>query len=151
MKRTEPKATAKAAAKTRAVKTPRLTKKQVLEACVGCMGIQANVYRKLKISRRAFYDYRRRWPEVQQAIDDELQHGVDYAESQLMQLIRQQDLRAITFFLERKGGDRGWNGKQQIELTTQPLQPIICFHATPPEKPDEDDDNTTAATGAETV
>ena len=148
MKRTEPKATAKAAAK--AVKSPRLTKKQVLEACVGCMGIQANVYRKLKISRRAFYDYRRRWPEVQQAIDDELQHGVDYAESQLMQLIRQQDLRAITFFLERKGGDRGWNGKQQIELTAQPLQPIICFHATPPERPDEDDDDT-AATGAETV
>ena len=150
MKRTEPKATAKAAAKPRAVKTPRLTKKQVLEACVGCMGIQANVYRKLKISRRAFYDYRRRWPEVQQAIDDELQHGVDYAESQLMQLIRQQDLRAITFFLERKGGDRGWNGKQQIEVTAQqPLQPIICFHDTP-RRQDEDEDDT-AATGAKTV
>ena len=131
-------------------KRPRHTKKEVLEACAGCLGIKANVYRKLGIPRRTFYDYCQRWPEVQQAIDDELQHGLDFAESQLFSLINQKDFRAITFYLERKGADRGWGmvGKQQVELTAAPVQPIICFHNTPPEQSsDENDrDNPTAAT-----
>ena len=110
------------------VKPPRYTKQQVLKACEGCMGIQANVYRQLGISRRAFYDYRKKWPEVQQAINDELEHGLDFAESKLMQKIQGGDLKAITFFLERKGAVRGWSGgKQQIELTAPPEPPIICF------------------------
>ena len=133
MKRKESTAEVRAAmapgkAPAKPVKPPRYTKKEVLEACEGCMGIQANVYRKLNISRRAFYDYRKKWPEVQQAIRDELEHGLDFAESKLMSKIQAGDLKAITFFLERKGADRGWSGgKQQIELTAPPEPPIICF------------------------
>ena len=137
---------AKAPGKTPAkpVKPPRYTKKEVLEACEGCMGIQANVYRKLNISRRAFYDYRQKWPEVQQAIRDELEHGLDFAESKLMAKIQAGDLKAITFFLERKGADRGWSGgKQQIELTAPPEPPIICF--TRHDHHAETDDTNTAA------
>ena len=107
---------------------PHLTKQQVLDACVGCMGICADVHRKLGISRRAFYNYRQKWPEVQQAIDDELQRGLDFAESQLLQLIAAKDFRAISFYLERKGRDRGWGAQQQISLQgTTPVQPLICF------------------------
>lgn len=133
----------------RPVRTPRLTKKQVLEACEGCLGIQANVYRKLGISRRAFFDYRKRWPEIQEAIDKELEHGLDIAEKKLMDLVKAGDFRAITYLLDRKGASRGWNaGKQQIELTSPPVQPIICFHNTPPERSNEDDRDTNRETTA---
>ena len=121
------KAPAKAPAK-RPVKQPKYTKAEVLAACEGCLGIQANVYRKLKISRRAFFDYRRKWPEIQQAIDDEQEQGLDVAEDKLMQKIQAGNLKAITFYLEKKGAERGWSGgKQQIELTAPPEPPIICF------------------------
>lgn len=104
------------------------TKAEVLAACKGCMGICADVQRKLGISRRGFYNYRQKWPEVQEAIDDELQRGLDYAESQLLKLIADKDFRAIAFYLERKGRERGWGQQQQITLQdAMPVQPIICF------------------------
>ena len=115
------KAPAKAPAK-RPVKQPKYTKAE------GCLGIQANVYRRLKISRRAFFEYRRKWPEIQQAIDDEQEQGLDVAEDKLMQKIQAGNRKAISFDLEKKGADRGWSGgKQQIELTAPPEPPIICF------------------------
>jgi hypothetical protein len=126
----------------------RFTKEQILEACEGCFGIKANVYRKLHMPRRTFFDYCKRWPEIEQRIDEELQHGLDFTENQLMLLIQQKDFRAITFYLERKGADRGWgvNTKQQVELTSAPLQPIICFHNTPPEKSSDEDDGNESRT-----
>lgn len=123
---------------------PRYTKEQLIEACKGCFGINANVYRKLGIGRRTWYQYRQKWPEVQQAVDDELQQGLDFAENQLMTLIQAGDYKAIAFYLERRGAERGWGpGKQQVELTQPPVQPIICFHDTKPEPEkgsDEQDD-----------
>lgn len=111
----------------------RLSKDKILEACVGCNGIADAVRQKLGISRRAFYNYRQRWPEIQQAIDDELEVGLDAAESQLMKLVKQKDFRAIAFFLERRGRARGWGAQQQLAVKSEtPLQPIICFDEAPP-------------------
>lgn len=106
----------------------RMTKQQVLEAIPGSLGINANVYRKLNISRSAFLRYRQRWPEVQQAMDEELNHGIDFAENKLMQLIQQGDFKAISFFLERRGANRGWGQQREIQLNSNGLvQPIIVF------------------------
>ena len=106
----------------------RCTKQQIMEAIPGSLGIIANIYRKLGIGRRAFFEYRRRWPEVQQAIDDELAHGLDFAESKLMQLIQQGDFKAISFYLERRGANRGWGQQREISLNSNGLiQPIIVF------------------------
>lgn len=121
----------------------RLTKERILEACVGCNGIADAVRQRLGISRRAFYNYRQRWPEVQKAIDDELEVGLDMAESQLLKLVKQKDFRAISFFLERRGRHRGWGAQQQIEMNGDaPLQPIICFEdpAAPKEHGDDGSD-----------
>jgi len=108
------------------MKKVRLTKEQVLKACEGSMGVLAPIYKKLGISRSAFYWYRKRYPEVEKFIQDELNRGLDYAESKLLELISEKDFRAISFYLERKGKDRGW-GQQQISVTGSPVQPIICF------------------------
>ena len=106
----------------------KLTKAQIMEAVPGCLGIVANVYRKLGIGRRTFYEYRERWPEIQQAIDDELAHGLDYAESKLMKLIEQGDFKAISFYLERRGANRGWGQQRDVSLNSNSLiQPIIVF------------------------
>ncbi len=106
----------------------KCTKAQLIEACKGSMGICESARKRLGISRRAFYNYRKRYPDVQQALDDELERGLDYAESQLMQLIQAKDFRAIAFYLERKGRERGWGQQQQVNVHNDtPLQPIICF------------------------
>lgn len=109
----------------------RYKKEDLIEACKGSMGICESARAKLGISRRAFYNYRKRWPEIQQTLDDELQRGLDYAESQLMQLIKGKDFRAISFYLERKGKERGWSQQQQVNVhNVTPVQPIICFEPT---------------------
>ena len=106
----------------------RMTKQELLDAIPGCLGINANVYRKLNISRSVFLKYRQKWPEVQQAMDEELNHGIDFAENKLMQLIQQGDFKAISFFLERKGANRGWGQNREIQLNSNGLiQPIIVF------------------------
>ncbi|MBE6368901.1 MAG: hypothetical protein E7056_01920 [Lentisphaerae bacterium] len=109
----------------------RRTKAEVLEACKGCLGILEDARKQLGVSRRTFYNYRQRWPEVQQVIEDEQERGLDFAESKLLHLVKGGDFRAIAFYLERKGRHRGWGAQQQLQLTGATVQPpVICFEDT---------------------
>lgn len=105
-----------------------LAKHQVLSAIPGSMGVLEAIQKKLGIDRRTLYRYRQRWPEVQAAIDDERERGLDFAEFQLFKLIQEGDYRAIVFYLERKGADRGWAQQNNISLKqdTQ-VRPVFVF------------------------
>ena len=100
------------------MKPLRRTKSQVLKAISGSLGIIETICLKLSIDRKTLYNYRKRWPEVGAAIEDERQKGLDFAESKLMKLIQNEDFRAISFFLERKGADRGWADRKKVDLTS---------------------------------
>jgi transposase-like protein len=116
-----------------AIAKTKCKKADVLAACQGSMGICEAVCRKLGVTRRTLLKYRQRWPEVQEALDEEREAGLDYAENKLIQLVQSGDFRAIAFYLERKGRDRGWGQQQQLDVRGGlPVQPIICFEPTPP-------------------
>lgn len=106
----------------------RRTKEQVLQAIPGSGGIVTVIANKLGIARRTLFKYRQQWPDVEEAIITAAEEGLDFAESKLMAQVAKGDIRAIMFYLERKGRDRGWGAQQQINLQgTTPVQPLICF------------------------
>ena len=109
----------------------KIEKRKILEAINGSLGVLEAIQKKLGIDRKTFYNYRQRFPEVQQALEDERERGIDFAEYQLYKLIKEGDYRAIVFFLERKGADRGWAQQNNISLKQDtPIRPVIVFEDT---------------------
>lgn len=106
------------------------SKAEVLAAIPGSGGIVSKIAKRLGIGRRTLFEYRQRWPEVEEAITDATEAGLDFAETQLMNLIESGDIKAIMYYLDNKGRGRGWGSQQQISLqATAPVQPLICFTA----------------------
>lgn len=113
------------------MRTLRRTKTQVLKAVAGSLGIFETICLKLAIDRKTLYNYRKRWKEVDEAINDEREKGLDFAESKLMKLIQNEDFRAISFYLERKGADRGWGDSRKLDVTSggAQLPPVVIKFA----------------------
>ena len=101
---------------------------QILEAVKGSGGICSKIAKRLGIDRRTLYKYRQEWPEIEEAIHEAEDEGLDMAESQLMNLVAMGDLKAIMYYLDNKGKKRGWGQSKDIKLeSSMPIQPIICF------------------------
>jgi hypothetical protein len=69
----------------------------------------------LKISRETFYRWCREDKKFKKEADEIRESLIDFAESQLLKKIKNEDLGAIIFFLKTKGKSRGYTEKQEIE------------------------------------
>lgn len=113
----------------------RVSKQEILDAIPKSGGILTVIARRAGISTRSLYDYRIKWPEINEAIKDAEDETIDMAESQLVDLVKMGNLKAIRYFLDNRGKKRGWGQRQNIQLeSNMPIQPIICFG-------DSDDDS----------
>ena len=106
----------------------RVSKQEILDAIPKSGGILSVIARRAGISVRSLYDYRIKWPEINEAIKDSEEESLDLAESQLMDLVKMGNLKAIRYYLDNRGKKRGWGQRQNIQLeSNMPIQPIICF------------------------
>lgn len=68
-----------------------------------------------KVSRTVVYEWLDADPEFKASVDAarkvSLNNGLDLAENKLMKKIHEEDRRSIFYFLDRKGGERGYNPK----------------------------------------
>lgn len=68
-----------------------------------------------KVSRSVVYEWLDADPEFKASVDAarkvSLNNGLDLAENKLMKKIHEEDRRSIFYFLDRKGGERGYNPK----------------------------------------
>ena len=68
-----------------------------------------------KVARSTVYEWIDADPEFKASVDAarkvSLNNGLDLAESKLMKKIHEEDRRSIFYFLDRKGGERGYNPK----------------------------------------
>ena len=71
-------------------------------------GIISTIANKLGVTRRAVYNYRAKFPEIAQAIEDERNRCVDTAESKIFAAVNEGEEWAVRFVLARLGRDRGW-------------------------------------------
>jgi hypothetical protein len=106
-----------------------LTVAIVIAALQKAGGIQAYAAEDLKVDRSTICRFKNDHPEVAEALA-EINEGLnDTAESQLAQAIRNGDVGAIKFRLERQARDRGWG--RTLEVSGPNGGPIETVALTP--------------------
>ena len=108
------------------MKSTRIKKETVLEKIAGTYGIVANIAKRLGVDWKTVDNYRKRWPEVEEAIRSERGKRVGLAESSLVRMVRDGDYRSVALVLERLGG-KEWAPSRQVDITTggEPLRPVV--------------------------
>ena len=99
-------------------------KKNLVEAMVKTMGIVTHACKLVDCSRETFYKYMKEDAVFKAQINDIGEMALDFAESKLHNLIRDENLGAVIFYLKTKGKVRGYIERTEFSLfKEQPLFP----------------------------
>lgn len=90
-------------------------KKLLLEVLERNLGIITSSCRETGISRNTFYEWYKDDEDFRKSVDDINEITLDFAESQLMQKIREGSERSIFFYMKYKAKKRGYIETQEIE------------------------------------
>ena len=86
----------------------RLTKKNIEVAIKGSNGLISTIAQRLDVSRQTVRNYFKRYPELEENMNDELETILDVVESKLMKKVQEEESWAIKFYLQTKGKTRGY-------------------------------------------
>ena len=86
----------------------RLTKKNIEAAIKGSNGLISTIAQRLDVSRQTVRNYFKRYPELEENMNDELESILDVVESKLMKKVQEEESWAIKFYLQTKGKARGY-------------------------------------------
>lgn len=86
----------------------RIKKKSYIEAIKASRGLVTLAAEMLGVSRAAVYAAAKRWPDVQQALEDARERTLDFTEGKLMEKVKEGDIAAIIFTLKTLGKHRGF-------------------------------------------
>jgi hypothetical protein len=89
---------------------------RVLKAKAGNISETAKA---LKVGRRTIYLWKETDPEFREAIEDQTESLIDFAESKLLTSINNGSDTAIIFFLKTRGKARGYIEKSEVDHTTK--------------------------------
>jgi hypothetical protein len=93
-------------------------KKLLLKALEKSMGIVTNACKIVKLDRTTFYRYYNEDEEFAKDVDNMQDYVLDFAESKLLENIKDKKETSIIFYLKTKGRKRGYVEKQEIEQKT---------------------------------
>ena len=108
-------------------KKTKRTKAAVIQALQTYKGLLSLAARALGVTPQTLWNYRKRWPELEQVIADAEEEMLDTAELALYGKIAAGDLKAIMFYLKTKGNKRGYtvaNGRLQA-ATSQMVDSLV--------------------------
>ena len=97
----------------------KATKESLLKAIKASKGIVTSICKSLGMSRQAFYERANKDEDLLAALQDSREEIIDFAETKLIELIRDGNASAIFFYLRTVGKDRGYIEKQEIEQTSK--------------------------------
>jgi hypothetical protein len=86
----------------------RVTNAQILEALMKSAGIISAAAEQLPICRQAVQNRLRRSPGLRKQADKITEVNLDFAESKLLENIKEGNVASIIFYLKTKGKDRGY-------------------------------------------
>ena len=103
-----------------------LTKEQnsFLKALKLSLGNVTGACAKVKISRQTYYNWLK-IPEFAEAVDVVNESNLDYAESKLLSLIRQENPTAIIFYLKTKGKKRGYIERVENDVEINDFEKLL--------------------------
>jgi hypothetical protein len=97
-------------------KSEQLKKEQLLEALTKSLGIVSTACLSVGVSRTTYYKYYNDDEQFKSQVDDISDIAIDFAESQLFELIKGGNITAVIFYLKTKGKKRGYVEKQELDL-----------------------------------
>jgi hypothetical protein len=93
-------------------------KEKMLDALELSLGIVTEACVKCGLSRTQHYKWYNEDEEYRKAVDSLDSKFIDFAETHLKKQIENGSTQATTFFLRTRGRKRGYNEKQEIDLTS---------------------------------
>ncbi len=90
-------------------------KKAMLEALRASLGVVTPALEKAGVGRKTYYQWLQDDPEFKAETMDFEEVALDYSESRLHKLIREENPTAIIFHLKTKGKKRGYIERQEVE------------------------------------
>jgi hypothetical protein len=90
-------------------------KKAVLQALEKTFGVVTTACKTVGIARQTFYEWMKEDAAFAEAVKDIENVSLDFAESQLLKQIREDNTTAILFYLKTKGKKRGYVERQEVE------------------------------------
>ena len=97
-------------------KSEQLKKEQLLQALTKSLGIVSTACASVGMSRTTYYKYYNEDKDFKTLVDDISDIAIDFAESQLFELIKGGNITAVIFYLKTKGKKRGYVEKQELDL-----------------------------------
>lgn len=106
----------------------KFTVTQVVDAIKDAKGFLSTAARHLDCDYKTVQNYAKRYPTVQEAINEERETVKDLAEGSLFSEIKNGNITAIIFYLKTQGKDRGYVERQEFTgKGGEPLQ-VKGFH-----------------------
>ena len=92
-------------------------------------GMIQTAARLINCAPNTIYNYAKKHPEVQAAIDNEREMNLDRAELTLMRKVDEGEGWAVCFYLKCQGKQRGYIERQQIEHSGEMTQKLYSTEA----------------------
>lgn len=107
------------------------TKKTVmLQMLEKALGVVSTACKAANISRDTHYRWLKEDEEYAQAVEELNNVGLDFAESQLFNAMKDGNITAVIFYLKTRGKDRGYIERiQQEDVSKKPKQLVILSDA----------------------
>jgi ACT domain-containing protein len=106
-------------------------KKALLKALEKSMGIVSKACKIVDLDRSTFYKYYNEDEEFKNDVDNMQDYVLDFAESKLLENIKDKKETSIIFYLKTKGRKRGYIEKIEQDITTKGKEightPVINF------------------------
>ena len=99
-----------------------ITHKKLLKAIEESHGVISVIAKRLKVDWHTANKALKNDPIALEALQDETERIIDVAETVILNALMQEDIRTAQWYLERKGGKRGYN--PALELKGNTSEPI---------------------------
>lgn len=87
---------------------------EIIEAVKGSKGFVTTIAKRLGCERSYVYKLAKKFPTVQEALDNEREGNKDFVEGKLMEQINAGNITGIIFYLKTQAKDRGYIERQEI-------------------------------------
>ena len=99
-------------------------KKTLLECLDKSLGIVSHACKKANTTRKTFYQYCQEDADFKSEVEDIAEKAIDFAESKLLESIKNGSDTATIFYLKTKGKKRGYVERSETELSGKTEQII---------------------------
>jgi hypothetical protein len=100
-------------------------KRAMIKALEASLGIVTTACKNAKVSRRTYYNWLKEDEAFKEAVEDIHNISLDFAESKLYDLIKDDNVTATIFYLKTRGKKRGYIERQELSVEGEVKSKLI--------------------------